>query len=93
MALKDWKKLKTPFPSEETKYQKGNIRLVINHQVFTSYYADAYYRDKNIPKKIIRIPNFSMFVYEEDTRKILEDKKFKTKQEALKYAKSYMRKH
>jgi len=82
MAIKDWKKIKISIPSEKNygwKWTKGleTIRLYTN-------------KTKTIPNQKDWKYSYSVWL---DTKEKDGEKIFKTKSEALAYAKAYMRKH
>jgi len=80
MALKDWKK---KIENDHMVFYRYNIKSNVNNTDYINIYNTPVPRGNNINRYVYSsVVNNKMFV-----------KYFKTKQQALKFAKSYMRKH
>jgi len=79
MALKDWKK--TAFG-----WKKERLGLLRDKTIEISYHKNNFTIYKG---KTIRAPMYSVTIFDEKAK----TKLFKTELQALKFAKSYMRKH
>jgi fructose-specific component phosphotransferase system IIB-like protein len=77
MALKDWKKVKDA--KKEILFTKDKINIAI---VFGTFFKND---KKSKP--------WSIFIYDKNKGDEIKGGWFKTKSQALKFAKAYMRKH
>ena len=84
MALKDWKKVHT----KKSKYQDVIHYLNTNNQLLAIVYKSNEWREDKV-----RFKSYNFAVVKNKYRHIFEREGFKTKSAALKFAKSYMRKH
>ncbi len=80
MALKDWKKRLGKYDKKETVFEKRKVSIVV-----TKLKDWALRKNKSKP--------WSVYIYQRDTMKVYDEGMFKTKPQALKFAKSYMETH